>query len=274
MNLPSIHFPLVLLTPAMIGGAQGRGGGAEMRPASIRGHIRWWHRAAGFTPTCNETWGQTDGAVIASRVSLSLEPGPEPARERATILPHKDETGVRDSLALGKTFTLILRRLVGCSDFHWVAAQRATKLWLLLGGLGLRANRAAGSVWPLDTPGEDPWVPQDETDLRSTLTSLGYRHPVQLADASILSHPSLQIERYDGLKLRLAASDTVAVPQYFGSVNPRRIPSPLKIKVIRLGTAHRLLLTSATLSATDFTSARRALGRKPLGSVSWTSIIP
>lgn len=267
MNLQSIEYRFTLLSPAMIGGAIGKAGNAEMRIASIRGQVRWWHRFARITPACNQVWGQTEHTVIASKVSLTLAARPTPPHDVSPILPHK-QSAQRDAINPGETFDLILRRLVGCSADQWAAAQNAVKLWLLLGGLGLRVNRAAGSVWPLDVPKEECWVPKDELSLRSMLTSLGYSKVMQLADVSILGHKTLADEISDAHKLRHAASDTVSVPAYFGSISPRK-PSPLKMKIIRLGTDHRLLLTGS-LTASEFSAARMALGTgKPLGSVAW-----
>lgn len=266
MKLNTADFPFVLLTPAMIGGAKGKSADAEMRVASIRGQVRWWHRAAHLSPSANEVWGQTDPTVIASRVSLSLGTGLAPQHARAAILPHdlRKSGKPRDAIAAGETFSLRLTRLVGCSTAHWEAAQTAMKIWLLLGGLGLRVNRAAGSVWPTDS-----WVPCDEASLRHMLIGLGYSHPLQLVDDSVLAHPSLSNEPTPALKLRHAASNTVSVARYFGQVGPRQ-PSPLKMKIILLGSNFRLLLTSNRLLLADFVAARKALGpTKPLGHSPW-----
>ena len=271
MKLQSIEYRFVILTPAMIGGATGRDGSAEMRVASIRGQVRWWHRSAGLTPQCNEVWGQVEPVVIASKVSLSLAASPPLTLMNAPILPHK-QSASRNSIAPGQTFSVILRRHVGCDLKQWRAAQHAVKLWLLLGGLGLRVNRAAGSIWPTDDHLLEPekWVPRDEKELRSTLTELGYSKIVRLIGSEILEHGSLAGENTEGLKLRKAASDTVnGSPKYFGSIQPRRTPSPLKMKVIRLGTDTRLILTGLATEQ-DFEAARNALGAgKPLGSVAW-----
>lgn len=269
MKLKTEDYPFILLTPAMIGGAAGKAGEAEVRVASIRGQIRWWHREAGLSPFCNEVWGQTDKSIIASRVGLSLVPGLPPQHESANILPHdlKKSGRPRDAIAAGQRFTLRLTRLVGCSQAHWLTARNAVKLWLFLGGVGLRVNRAAGSVWPLDIPGQEAWVPADETALKKCVSDLGYWHDVQLADPSVLTHSFLRHESTEAAKLRHAASDTVSVPRYFGGIKPRQ-PSPLKMKVIRLGEQHRLLLTG--LATSEMSAARGSLGAgKPLGSVAW-----
>jgi len=268
MKLKTEDYRFSLLTPAMIGGALlGKGSNAEMRVASIRGQVRAWHRRAGLVPSPEVVWGKTDGGTLASKVGLSLLPGPQPTQTDAVILPHKGGT-TRKAIPMGESFTLRLTRLVDCGNSHWETAKKAVKLWLLLGGLGLRVNRAAGSVWPLDSPGEEPWVPADEAGLKSLLLSLGYDKPVGLADAAILRHRDLAREPSDALKLRRAASDTVSDRKYFGGIDPRKL-SPLKMKVVRFGGHdYRILLTG--LSASDLIGARASLGAsKALGSVEW-----
>ncbi len=254
MKLASIEYPFKLLTPAMVGGAEGKAGSAEMRIASIRGQIRQWHRKAAFMPECDQVWGRTEGVIIASRVSLTLAPHQTLAHRNESILPHK-QSAKRDAIDSDQSFNLIVRRLVGCPPDHWETAQKATKLWLLLGCLGLRSNRAAGSVWPIGD-----WVPNDETSLKVELTRLGYTHPVRIVSTARESTAA---------DLRKVASDTVnGSHQYFGSINPRT-SSPLKIKVIRLSEGCRLLLTG--LDATQFADAKAVLGIKPLGRATWTT---
>ncbi len=233
MKLKSIDYPFVLLTSAMNGGAQGEKGPAEVRIASIRGQVRAWHSRIGLSPACDEVWGcATDGAVTASRVALSLLPHPpiQQLEQPAFILPHHDGGGTRPAVKRDQTFTLRLTRLIGCTAAHWEAAQKALKIWLLLGGFGLRSARAAGSVWPLGA-----WVPTDETTLRSTLLTLGLRN-VSVATAGLSAGA-------DAGTLRKTASDTVEEIAVFGSIRPRT-PSPTKFKVARLATGHCLIVTA------------------------------
>lgn len=248
----------------MIGGAGGKSAKAEMRVSSIRGQVRWWHRKSNINPACNNVWGQTEPRIVASKISIALLPSLAPTHIKAPILPHdiKKSGNPRDAIACDQEFRLRLTRLVGCSKEAWEAARNAVKIWLLLGCIGLRANRAAGSVWPVGD-----WVPKDEPNLKSTVRRLGYKSDIRLADASIVNHESLSGEASDSAKLRHAASNTVSVQEWFGGIKPRK-PSPLKMKVIKLGEHHRLLLTG--LSDDDLRKAHKALGsRKPLGAVSW-----
>ncbi len=292
MNLPHSDFHFTVLTPAMVGGAvvqpialHGRqnpsaarqpdttsGSEPEMRAASIRGQVRWWHRFAHLSPACDQVWGRTEPTpVIASRVRLEILPRGELQTQPAQLLPHAGRDGTnhrnpwakvesyRRGITPGEIFILRLTRLVGCSQAAWDAAEKAVKVWLLLGCLGVRANRAAGSVWPTDA-----WAPQDEAGLKTLLTDLGYSKPVSIAAAALGATPQ---------ELRKAASDTVENEAFLGTARPgKRKPSPTKMKVVRFGTTHRLILTapdSATLSG-----AHIALCAKPLGGATWTPILP
>jgi hypothetical protein len=272
MKLQTATFSFEFLTDCFSGTAEGKNAThSELRVPPIRGHVRMWHVAAFGIASCNEIWGSTAGDGAGSRVAMKLtkQPG-KTTGEKSELLPHElKKSSLRHALPAGSRATLELTRLPLCANDQWVRAQRAVKLWLLLGTLGLRSARAAGSVWPIDNVTE-PWVPKDEAALRKELSNLGYSKIVQFADASILDHSMIKREHSDAAKLRCAASDTVnGSPQYFGDIKPARKPSPLKMKVIRLGTDYRLLLTGLA-STVDFNGAHRALGTgKPLGSVQW-----
>lgn len=268
MKLELTHavFPFELLTPCLCGGAEneppmpqgrqplpdrprpplpGTGSLAELRIASIRGQVREWHRNADLQPPSNEVWGV---ATNASRVSLALQQehtatGKVPAR----ILPHagKDTFGSRNpwakaeshrnALSAGQQFTLVLTRFPACSRDQWVAAQNAVKVWLLVGCLGVRANRAAGSVWPL--PSEEwPKPPSTRDELKGELKSLGFSWAVSLAGEAARKEPD---------ELRTTASDTVNNVEHFGDAGRKRIPSPARFKVIRIGGGYCLLVTAA-----------------------------
>ena len=271
MKLPTATFTFEFLTDCFSGTAEGKNAThSELRVPPIRGHIRMWHVAAFGSTSCGQIWGSTAGDGTGSCVSVRLTEHPGKTNgEKSELLPHElKKSSLRHALPAGSRATLELTRLPLCNNEQWDKAQKAVKLWLLLGTLGLRSARAAGSVWPLDT-----WAPQDETALRNELAAVGYSHIVQLGDASIVKHASLKHEPDERFKLRCAASDTVnGYSQYFGDIKPARKPSPLKIKVIRLGTDYRLLLTGLATAA-DFAGAHRALGTsKPMGSVAWRTV--
>ena len=242
MNLPTVEFRFTFLTHCFSGTADGKDAkSAEMRVPPIRGHIRFWHRAHYGQNSTIGVWGSAAGNEgLGSRVALRLIGEPIKSSQAAPMLPHKAEReqGKRPALQPGRQaeFVLHVQRLVGCSEVGWQAAQRAVQLWLLAGGLGLRSNRAAGSVWPLPSPAW-PQPPQTSAALKAELQRLGFTWPVSLAgQASGLSAD----------QLRATASDTIKGNPHrriFGGINPRD-PSPTKMKVILLDTGFCLLITA------------------------------
>lgn len=140
----------------------------------------------------------------------------------------------RPALQPQAQFTLDVQRLVGCSGDDWAKAQRAVKLWLLLGCLGLRSNRAAGSVWPLGD-----WVPGDAENFRRLLRQPVDQGGLDFGWAVQLAEPPQPLSSEH---VRAIASDTKGgSPQFFGDIRPHRQPSPLKLKVVRLSGQHLLL---------------------------------
>jgi len=255
MILPTEKYSFKLLTACFCGGADSQTAPAEMRVPSIRGQVRAWHRAVSGEDAVNRVWGSTVGEAGASRVALISDASipPRQAQPKPHILPHKAQ-GARPALAAGQPFTLTLQRLIGCAPSDWTAAQNAVKLWLLIGGLGLRANRAAGSVWPVGK-----WVPQTSVELGEILRKLGFPWPVQLVDTPA-GTPSDELRRL--------ASDTVkGQPRFFGDIKPR-IPSPTRFKVIELAGQPRLLVTAGP--SVDLMAVRTALsGPNKAGQYAW-----
>lgn len=248
MKLAEETFSFTLLTPCFSGTALGKHADhAEMRIPPIRGHVRFWHRALFGAPDCNRVWGSASGNEgQGSRVSVRFV-GSVPtthAQPKPFLLPHKpepkrnerDRRGPRPALASGQQFELRLQRLVGCTNDDWDHAQRAVKLWLLLGSLGLRSNRAAGSVWP----GGD-WVPRTREQLEAALHQLGL-------EGWSVALIGLEAQKSEN-ELRKTASDTSKGNncslnrQVFGDSSPRQ-PSPTKFKVIQLCGASVLLATA------------------------------
>ncbi|MDW8344277.1 MAG: hypothetical protein RMM51_07270 [Verrucomicrobiae bacterium] len=273
MKFQTAEYPFKLLTPCFCGGADNRSGAAELRIPSIRGQIRLWHRSIAPVNVVNQIWGTTEGNTTASKVGLSLDKPFTPSRMLARLLPHcdpnsKDEeekrkaASKRDALAENQRFVLIAQRLIGCTQDDWEEAQRAIKLWLLLGGLGLRSNRAAGSVWP-----DGQWVPDTQEALAEVLRVLRCNHTVLLVDPQ---------EGDNATRLREFASNTLRGPQhrpYFGGINPRQ-SSPVRFKVIQLGGTPRVLVTSPNSSLAEQAKSALRQSNKPLGQRSWDLIFP
>ena len=254
MNLTIETFRFRFLTPCFSGTAEGKDATfSELRVPAMRGHIRFWHRAAYGPDSANRVWGSTSGNEgQGSRVAVRLKATPAPGRQSARLLPHKTHSqGSRPALPPDTTASIQLQRLPACTHDDWAQALSATKLWLLAGTLGYRANRAAGSVWPVE-----PWTPQSPPELASLLAPLIAR-PSQPWGAALLAESAHK----SWADLREAASDTpLGQPHLFGSAKPRK-PSPVRFKVVELSTGLCLLVIApAKKSITD---AEGALKSKP-----------
>ncbi|MCF7853897.1 MAG: hypothetical protein K9N51_03795 [Candidatus Pacebacteria bacterium] len=233
-------YNVELLTPCFCHGADCRNN-PEIRAASIRGQIREWRRMREQEAnTIEDVWGGDKGGMKASKVALELswEKG---STKSGSLLPHKGGPK-RDAVPHTTAFTLTLRRLVGCTTDLWIEAKRDVETWLLLGCLGQRANRAAGSVWCRD------WQCADADEFRQKLQELSIPKAwdVRLCTTDMTAD-----------KARETASDTVQNKGYFGEIprkdkpGTQRVPSPTKMKVIKLGDGHRLLLMAATQNLLD-----------------------
>ncbi|MCI0536090.1 MAG: hypothetical protein L0Z50_12770 [Verrucomicrobiales bacterium] len=239
MKLQTLDFHFAILTPCFSGTAEGKHAEESlMHVPPMRGHFRFWHRQLFGSADCNTVWGSTDGDLgSGSKIAVRLVQTVPASPFQDEVLPHKENPRHRrgrPALRDESEFTVALQRLVGCTDAYWDHAQRTLNLWLLIGCIGLRSNRAAGSVWPTGN-----WVPRDAVVFSRALRDLG------LASWSVAL-----IGEKAGLpaaKLRETASDTIQGNQYrqiFGGIN-ERFPSPTKFKVIHLSTGPCLLAAAA-----------------------------
>lgn len=165
------NFEIEILTPLFLGGAQ-QDTDVELRPASVRGAMRFWYRAlyAGIhgddgralQHAEGELFGDTTAAshiIVKLAGNLHAEPPPitPPAREGDpggaaymfwSVLRQRRQA----FLPNGKTFSLELqtRRTPKQNPNEDESAMRASlaALWLLthLGGLGARARRGGGNL--------------------------------------------------------------------------------------------------------------------------------
>jgi len=229
----------------------------EIRVPSIRGMVRWWFRQLGGTvDEEKEAFGgmtrfgqRLKGQVHASRLVFRVSNvRAERASPNPATLPHKQggQSSPQAAFAPGATFHLeVFSRFGDLPASLQEKVGNALDVWLVLGALGLRANRSGGNVWPAD--GTAPQTPQA---LRTRLDELGCRWHVMLAGPEIGG--SLE-------QLRAAATDTVNSPDWvFGYARGReRLASAIKFKVVRLEGHLRLLVTAPDQRVLD--EARRCL---------------
>lgn len=243
----------------------------EIRVPSIRGMVRWWFRALGGTPDEEKqvfggmkNFGQrTANEVMASWLVFRVKDIRTQQPTTSPTLPHKQGGKASPQAAFppGARFNLeVLSRLGPLPPGLEHKVTRALEVWVLLGSLGLRANRGGGSLWPIDAP-------SDSEKLRNQLTKHGCQWPVYLAGPAVGA---------TWQELHKAATDTPSQPaKVFGSAWPRQ-SSPLKLKIVRLDGQLRLLITAPEEDI--ITNARDALKRKPQRALSqpdtWTKISP
>jgi CRISPR type III-B/RAMP module RAMP protein Cmr1 len=229
----------------------------EIRVSSIRGMVRWWFRALGGTrDEEKECFGgmkrfgdrlahEVKASRIVFRVSQIRAQRAEP---NPFTLPHKKggQASPQAAFAPNVTFRLeVFTRYGSLPEPLALKVENAVEAWLLLGALGLRANRSGGNVWPANGA-----VPSTPADFRERLNKIGCRWPAMLAGPEVGS----SIEQ-----LRAAATDTVnGVDWVFGYARGRdRLASALKFKIIQIDHQLRLLIFANDPRVID--EAKRAL---------------
>ncbi len=248
-------YALRLLTPCFNGGATPRQT-AELRVPSIRGQIRWWYRLACPQGDEQRLFGGVRGQAVRSSVIFRISE-PSSSQQSAPMLPHKGERGGSRPALAPVDFDLLCR----CREDTFVEVDRAVKIWVLLGGLGARCNRAAGSVWFQNE------APDSKEALHETLTALKLPAQWQICIAKVDSFP-------DGRRI---ASDTVdGRSDLLGGIKPKRIPSPIKFKMIELSAEPHLLMFSPKPGlwdqALDHLQNHRNASPKPLTQLDWQTL--
>ena len=144
---------LEFLTPCFSHGATDA---PEIRPASIRGMLHHWFRILGGTPQQERLvfGGVNQGRTSpfhddsASRVVIRVRHDAKADWRTIPTLPHKtgERASPRAAFAPGHQFELLVSdRLGGLKEPEASLFRDALYAWLLMGTLGFRSTRAAGS---------------------------------------------------------------------------------------------------------------------------------
>ncbi len=223
----------------------------EIRAASIRGHLRRWHTRLTNEPDMKNVWGTVGRQGGSSEIQLRVEISGFD-KKSAVLLPHKTQgSGYRNALVNGE-FNVLLRSR---NQRALNQAFKALQVWSLLGSLGTRANRAAGSIWPASD------TPTNISEFKERLDSLGLKR----GEIRVSS----DFDTADAL--RTAASDTLAIPYLFGAAKPRK-ESPLKIKMVEFDDRCHLLLFAEQNGVIDSALNELQKKGKPLGKMQWEKI--
>lgn len=244
------RIKLVFVTPLFSHGASDV---PEVRAPSIRGMLRGWFRLlggdlvaerrvfGGISQSDSSGHDETRASRIVVRVTNVVFTSARPP-----ALPHKAgyAAAPRNAYAAGTSCEIVIMdRLGGLKPDDAGLLTRAIKAWLMMGTLGFRSTRAAGSfTWEW---AEFPY-PQTAADYQSACDTV-------LEDAPVRS--ALLAEDFSSAEVaRRVASDTIggrddnngndslhAVHDPLGCIKPHRKTSPLKFRVVQFGGSFRLL---------------------------------
>ncbi len=168
-------YELEVVTPMFCAGADQRQ--AEIRVPSIRGQVRWWFRALGGTREKEKfLFGGVHDAARASAVRMRLVqpvrsavaknlndvvPGGNMNHPVSYLLWPLRPTGGSDQkrgcIEPGTRFSLQTQVDPAIPDTLRMQFDAALHLWMLLGSLGTRSRRGAGSLQPAAKGGDFPW---------------------------------------------------------------------------------------------------------------------
>jgi len=241
----------------------------EVRPPSIRGQLHWWFRALGGIATDEKVifGGVHDGAT-ASKVVVRVRHNPLHG-EWIPTLPHKPTgrtpqdgpNAPRIAVRPGLSVDLhILTRLGGLERRLQEAFDRALETWLLLGTLGLRSTRAAGSF---------RWQPLNGAPLTHPASFGNYAARCgELLQGAPLRFALLETTYGSAEEGRKVVSDTIGgrddrqgqgdlarLHDPLGKVFGGRKTSPLRFRIVSIGNQYRI--------ATVWDARERVTGNRP-----------
>lgn len=224
----------------------------EVRAASIRGQLHWWFRALGGNYTDEKAiFGGVHGGATASKVMVRVS-AVKGTTGGVNTLPHKGggQASPKTAFHIGTECNLhILYRLGGLDERLRAALGRTLEAWLLLGSLGLRSTRAAGSFrW-------DPLPPLDQDSLHPPADFAAYE---ARCSQLLLNAPlrfALLDQRYSAAELaRRVVSDTLGgrddgpgrndlarLRDPLGRIGRGgRKTSPLRFRIVGIGSEFRI----------------------------------
>lgn len=245
---------LNLITPLFSHGATDE---PEIRPASIRGMLHEWFRLLGgdivserrvFGGIKQTKAGYRDHEMTkASSIVVRVADVKGTVVDMST-LPHKSggKAAPRKAFSAGTTCRIVLSdRLGGLSGEDEKRFEAAVNAWLLVGTLGYRATRAAGSFSWQDATFE---MPTDRIEYQDACRNL-------LDDSNAFENVKVAVlgKGYkEAEAARKAVSDSLGGPERngqddlgrlhnpLGGISPRKT-SPLKYRIVQLKTGFHIL---------------------------------
>ncbi len=201
-------------------------GTPEIRAASIRGQLRWWMESLGYPNKINAIFGTSADGGVASRVIVRISDIDGTIGQRRCTQQHHWST--KTCYLEGTSFSLqIIEKRDGLKGEERQVLKDTIEAWLLMGTLGSRGTRAAGS---LDAEGllmmESSWIKRCRELLKNSGMHL-YLGRTQFANES-----SARQVICDTL-----AEDAFNRTQPLGGIRPRKT-SPLRMRVVKFEDNH------------------------------------
>ena len=223
----------------------------EVRPASIRGQLHWWFRALVGNATDEKAiFGGVHGGATASKVVVRVS-SLVGTTGRVDTLPHKngDQASPKVAYQVGTKFDLqILSRLGGLDKRLQSALDRTLETWLLLGSLGLRSTRAAGSFrWEPLPPLSDgsfrfsPDFQAFEVRCQELLRGAPVRFALLGQNYSIAEQARRVVsDTLGGRDDHQGQNDLARLNHPLGKIFDGRKTSPLRFRIVGIGNAFRI----------------------------------
>jgi hypothetical protein len=220
----------------------------EIRPPSIRGQLHWWFRALGGNSGDEKAiFGGVHGGASASKIVVRINNIKGDKGEVSTLPHHQGgqaspkwafKPGTRCDLHLGL-------RLGGLGAGLTIAFNRTVETWLLLGTLGLRGTRAAGSFASTPLEKGDPSPPATVAAYRSRCEELLKMAPLRLL---FIETPFTNAD-----EARRIVSDTIGghgdfpgadslarINHPLGKISGGRKTSPLRFRIVQIESAYHI----------------------------------
>ena len=218
----------------------------DLRAPSIKGQLRWWYDALFndkaaedllFGGLKNPVQGGRPGPE-SSRVIVRVQEFSEANISRTQFMPHKGGGGgEKNAINPGAHYRVsLVPRREGITPDDKVRLERVLDAWLLLGAIGQRANRGAGSIVSSDAP---KTIADYEVRAAELLKNTKLRAAV-LAKAYDQNEKALRSDAGDFLYAQ-AFQNCLAPFGEVDSKNRIRKPSLLKLRAAHLDGGLRLV---------------------------------
>jgi CRISPR type III-B/RAMP module RAMP protein Cmr1 len=202
-------------------------GTPEIRPASIRGQLRWWMEILGYSEAMiGSIFGSTAGENgMASKVVIRVSEIQGNIGERRCTQQH-GWSNKTCYLPNAEFDLIVVERLGGLNVEQRSALSQTIDSWLLMGTLGGRGTRAAGSLNDTSKPlTESQWAQSCAELLKNSKVHL------RLGRTTFQSETDAREVICDTLK-----EEAFYGAQPLGGIHPRKT-SPLRMRVVRFSDA-------------------------------------